>query len=476
MLPVLVLVGRPNVGKSTLFNYLTGTRDALVADYPGLTRDRQYGFGQRGSQPYIVVDTGGITGDADVIDEQIRAQVDKAIDEADAVLFMVDGVDGLRTYDESMAAGIRRLNKPVYAVVNKAEGMNKAVAGAEFHRLGLGQPHAISAANGEGVIGFINQVLEEFPEPEGDDEHEGVDKGIKVAVIGRPNAGKSTLINRMLGEERLVASDVAGTTRDSIYVPFERDDQKYTLIDTAGVRRRARIDFDIEKYSVTKALQAVDEANVVIALLDAHTEIAEQDARLMGLIVERGRALVVAVNKWDGLTNDERDWIKHQLDIKLPFASFARLHFISALHGTGVGDLFGSVRDAHKAAFTKIRTPDMTRHLEVAVEAHPPPMAGGRRVRLRYAHQGGSNPPRIIIHGSRTDKLAGSYKRYLQNYFRETFNLWGTPVALEFRDGENPYEGKRTTGPITERQAKRAHRQRRFSRKKVRQSKNKSKN
>lgn len=473
MLPVLVLVGRPNVGKSTLFNYLTRSQDALVADYPGLTRDRQYGFGQRGDRRYIVVDTGGITGDADMMDSQIKNQVDKAIEEADAVLFMVDGVDGLRTYDETMAGDIRRLKKPVYVVVNKAESMNKAVAAAEFHSLGLGEPYAISAANGEGVLGFINGIMEEFPNDEEASDQDAEETGIKVAVIGRPNAGKSTLINRMLGEERVVASEVAGTTRDSIYVPFERDDQKYTLIDTAGVRRRSRIDFDIEKYSVTKALQAVDEANVVIAVLDAHTEIAEQDARLMGLIVERGRALVVAVNKWDGLKPDERDWIKHQLDIKLPFASFARLHFISALHGTAVGDLFGSVRDAYKAAFTKIRTPDMTKHLEIAVETHPPPMAGGRRVRLRYAHQGGSNPPRIIIHGSRTDKLAGSYKRYLQNYFRETFNLWGTPVALEFRDGENPYEGKRTTGAISERQAKRAHRQRRFSRKKVRQNKNK---
>lgn len=474
MLPVLALVGRPNVGKSTLFNYLTRSRDALVADYPGLTRDRQYGFGQRGERPYIVVDTGGITGESDIIDDQIRNQVNKAIEEADAVLFMVDGVDGVRTYDESMADDMRRLRKKVYLVVNKTEGLNKAVAGAEFHALGLGQPHAVSAAHGEGVQNFINMVLAELPDPEDEEEpEEAPDRGIKVAVIGRPNAGKSTLINRMLGEERVVASEVAGTTRDSIYVPFERDGQQYTLIDTAGVRRRTRIDLDIEKYSVTKALQAVDEANVVIAVLDAHTEIAEQDARLMGLVVERGRALVVAVNKWDGLQQDERDWIKHQLEIKLPFATFAKLHFISALHGTAVGDLYGSIRDAYKSALTKIRTPELTKHLEISTATHPPPMVGGRRVKLRYAHQGGSNPPRIVIHGSRTDKLPNSYKRYLQNYFRETFNLWGTPVALEFRDGDNPYEGKKTTGAISERQAKRAHRQRRFARKKARQNKNK---
>lgn len=472
MLPVIALVGRPNVGKSTLFNYLTQTRDALVADYPGLTRDRQYGFGKRGDSRYIVVDTGGITGDIDLMDEHIRTQVNKAIDEADAVVFMVDGIDGLRTYDETMADDIRRLRKPIFLVVNKAEGLNKAVAGGDFHGLGLGQPHAISAANGEGVVNFINTVIESLPAFESFPEDEEIDHGIKVAVIGRPNAGKSTLINRMIGEERVVASEVAGTTRDSIFVPFERDDQIYTLIDTAGVRRRSRIDLAIEKFSVTKALQAVDEANVVIALLDAHSEVAEQDARLMGLVVERGRALVVAVNKWDGLRPDEREFIKRQLDVKLPFASFARLHFISALHGTGVGDLFGSVRDAHKAAFTKIPTPEMTRHLEVAIAAHPPPMVGGRRIRLRYAHQGGVNPPRIIVHGSRTTKLPPTYKRYLSNYFRETFNLWGTPVALEFRDGENPYADKiNPSKPKTQREEKKAHRQRRFGRKKARQSK-----
>lgn len=472
MLPVIALVGRPNVGKSTLFNYLTQTRDALVADYPGLTRDRQYGFGKRGEGRYIVVDTGGITGDIDLMDEHIRTQVDKAIEEADAVVFMVDGIDGLRTYDETMAADIRRLRKPIFLVVNKAEGLNKAVAGGDFHGLGLGMPHAISAANGEGVVNFINTVLESLPEFETFAEDEEIDHGIKVAVIGRPNAGKSTLINRMIGEERVVASEVAGTTRDSIFVPFERDDQTYTLIDTAGVRRRSRIDLAIEKFSVAKALQAVDEANVVIALLDAHSEIAEQDARLMGLVVERGRALVVAVNKWDGLRPDEREFIKRQLDVKLPFASFARLHFISALHGTGVGDLFGSVRDAYKAAFTKIPTPEMTRHLEVALAAHPPPMVGGRRIRLRYAHQGGVNPPRIIVHGSRTTKLPTTYKRYLSNYFRETFNLWGTPVALEFRDGENPYANKvNPAKPKSQREEKKAHRQRRFGRKKARQSK-----
>lgn len=472
MLPVIALVGRPNVGKSTFFNYLTKTRDALVADYPGLTRDRQYGFGRRGDGRYIVVDTGGITGDIDLMDDHIRMQVDKAIEEADAVVFMVDGIDGLRTYDETMADEIRRLKKPTFLVVNKAEGLNKAVAGAEFHSLGLGEPYAISAANGEGVINFINTVIESLPPVESFPEDEEIDHGIKVAVIGRPNAGKSTLINRMIGEERVVASEVAGTTRDSIYVPFERDEQPYTLIDTAGVRRRSRIDLAVEKFSVTKSLQAVDEANVVIAVLDAHSEIAEQDARLMGLVVERGRALVVAVNKWDGLKPDEREWIKHQLDIKLPFASFARLHFISALHGTGVGDLFGSIRDANKAAFTKVPTPEMSRHLEIATAAHPPPMVGGRRIRLRYAHQGGVNPPRIVVHGSRTTKLPVSYKRYLSNYFRETFNLWGTPVALEFRDGENPYADRKSPSkPKTQREEKKAHRQRRFGRKKARQSK-----
>lgn len=463
MLPTIALVGRPNVGKSTLFNFLTRSRDALVADFPGLTRDRQYGFAKRGDRPFIVCDTGGISGDGIVIDEKIASQAQLAINEADAVLFLVDAREGLNFQDQAIANHLRRLGKPIRLAVNKAEGMNTDMVEAEYYSLGLGEPNAVSAAHGEGVVGLINLLLEELPE--GEPEPKSDEHAIKVAVVGRPNAGKSTLVNRILGEERVVASDVAGTTRDSIYVPFERDEKKYILIDTAGIRRRARIDLAVEHFSVQKALQAIDSANVVIAVLDAHEEIAEQDARLIGMVVERGRALVLAVNKWDGLDQHQRDQIKRQLELRLPFATFARLHFISALHGSGVGDLFGSIRAAHKAAYTEMPTPDLTRLLEAAIEAHPPPGVTGQRIKLRYAHQGGTNPPIIVIHGNRTNKLNDGYKRYLVNYFREAFDLWGTPIRIELRNGSNPFEGRKNK-PKNAAQMKKARRLKRFAKSK----------
>lgn len=468
MLPTIALVGRPNVGKSTLFNFLTRSRDALVADFPGLTRDRQYGFAKRGDSPFILCDTGGISGDSIMIDERIAEQAQRAIEEADAILFLVDAREGLNFQDQAIANHLRRLGKPIRIAVNKAEGMDSDMIEAEYFSLGLGQPNAVSAAHGEGVVLLINDLLEALPQAEPEPESE--EHRIKVAVIGRPNAGKSTLINRILGENRVVASDVAGTTRDSIYVPFERDDQKYTLIDTAGIRRRGKIDLAIEHFSVQKALQAVDSANVVIAVLDAHEEIAEQDARLIGMVVERGRALVLAVNKWDGLDQHDRDQIKRQLELRLPFATFARLHFISALHGSGVGDLFASIRQAHKAAYTEMATPDVTRLLEAAIEAHPPPGVTGSRIKLRYAHQGGTNPPIIVIHGNRTNKLNEGYKRYLINYFRESFDLWGTPIRIELRNGTNPFEGRKSHKPKNAAEMKKARSLKKYARSKRRES------
>ncbi|HWP94500.1 MAG TPA: ribosome biogenesis GTPase Der [Gammaproteobacteria bacterium] len=441
MMPVIVLLGRPNVGKSTLFNRLTRSRDALVADVPGLTRDRHYGYGRLGSRPYIVVDTGGLGGE-DELGARMARQSWKAFEEADIAIFLTDGRAGLTPADREIAMQLRRAGKPVRLAVNKAEGLDPVLVGAEFHALGLGEPHAISAAHGEGVEALIEGVLAELP-PTSEEPSPEPHGGIRVAVIGRPNVGKSTLINRLLGEERLIAYDEPGTTRDSIAVPFERDGRRYTLIDTAGVRRRSRVEDPIEKFSVIKTLQAIDAAEVVIAVLDAREGVAEQDASLLGLAIDRGRALVVAVNKWDGLTPDQRDNTRRLLDLKLPFLTFARVHFISALHGTGVGDLMRSVDEAQRAAMRELATPELTRVLEQAVTVHQPPLVRGRRIKLRYAHQGGRNPPVIVIHGNQTEAVPDTYRRYLENVFREAFNLYGTPVRIEFRTGRNPYEGRR---------------------------------
>ena len=451
MQPVIALVGRPNVGKSTLFNCLTRSRDALVADQPGLTRDRQYGAGKIGDRPYLVVDTGGLSGETEGIDGFMARQSQLAIQESDAVLFLVDGRDGLSSADQNIAIQLRQTGKSVFLVVNKTEGMRAEMVAAEFHSLGLGTPFTISAAHRHGVRSLLEQVLTTFPpdEPIEGEEAED-DDGIKVAIIGRPNVGKSTLINRVIGEQRVVVFDMPGTTRDSIKVPFERDGQRYTFIDTAGVRRRTRVKEAIEKFSVIKTLQAVEAANVVIMVLDAHEGISEQDASLLGFVMDEGRALVVAINKWDGLDADKRDEVKRELDLKLPFLDFAKSHFISALHGTNVGHLFDSVKRAYACATRHFSTPELTRLLEAAVLAHQPPLVRGRRIKLRYAHQGGRNPPTIVIHGNQTEQVPNSYKRYLINTFRHELRLEGTPIRVEFRTSENPYAGKKNT--LTKRQ------------------------
>jgi GTPase len=448
MLPVIALVGRPNVGKSTLFNVLTGTRDALVADLPGLTRDRKYGFGKGGPVPYLVVDTGGLIAEADGVEVLMARQTLRAIDEADRVLFMVDAREGLAPSDHFVAQTLRKLGKSIILVVNKAEGLDASSAVADFYQLGFGEPQAISSAHGDGVRALMERALEGF-EPS-DAAQADIHEDIRVAVIGRPNVGKSTLINRLLGEERLIAFDQPGTTRDAVFVPFERDGRKYTLIDTAGVRRRARVEEAIEKFSVIKALQAVDSANVVIGVIDAHDTVAEQDASLFGLVAERGRALLIAVNKWDGIPSDKRDEIRTGLDLRLPFLDFAPIHFISALHGTGVGELIRGVGDAYDASMRDMPTPELTRVLETAIQQHQPPLVRGRRIKLRYAHQGGRNPPIIVVHGNQVEHVPDAYKRYLSNVFRKNFRLEGTPVRVQFRSDENPFKGKRN--PLTPRQ------------------------
>ncbi len=458
MLPVIALIGRPNVGKSTLFNQLTRSRDALVADYPGLTRDRQYGNGKVGDRPYLVVDTGGLVGDEQGLDSLMAEQVWVAVEEADAVVFMLDARDGINLSDEQIAARLRRSGKPVVLVLNKVDGVDAGPATADAFGLGLGDPLQLAAAHGRGVGTLVERALAALPEQEFAGQALPEDaRGIRIAVVGRPNVGKSTLTNRMLGEERVLAFDQPGTTRDSIYIPFERDGHDYTLIDTAGVRRRGKVSEAIEKFSVIKTLQAINDAHVAILVLDAHGgEVAEQDASLAGHIVESGTALVLAINKWDGLDDDQRQWFRKQLDRRLPFLDFAERYFISALHGSGVGDLFGAVQAAYRAALIKVSTPELTRLLERAVHEHQPPLVRGRRIKLRYAHQGGQNPPVIVIHGNQTSRLPQTYKRYLNNYFRKSLRLVGTPIRLEFKTGDNPYEGKRNT--LTPRQQRRRKR------------------
>lgn len=437
MKPVIALVGRPNVGKSTLFNRLTATRAALVSDYPGLTRDRNYGVGRVGDRPYIVVDTGGLSGEREGIDVLMASQAMRAVDEADLVMLLVDGRSGLTGADETIVEGLRSTGKPIVLVVNKTERLDPSIAAGEFARLGIGETWCIAAAHGQGVRSMMGEVLERFPQEAGEEDAAG--EGVRVAIVGRPNVGKSTLVNRMLGEERVLAFDRPGTTRDSIYIPFERDGQRYVLIDTAGVRRRSRIDEAIEKFSVVKTLQAIEAAHVVLLVLDARQGIGEQDARLLGHAIESGRALVIAVNKWDGLSGDERAAARAALDRRLSFADYARVHYISALHGSGVGDLFASIDQAYDAGNRDLSTPMLTRILQAAVEHHPPPLVQGRRVKLRYAHQGGQNPPVIVIHGSRTETVPDDYRRYLEGRFRDALGLQGTPVRIRFRSGENPY-------------------------------------
>lgn len=454
MKPVIALVGRPNVGKSTLFNRLTRSRDAIVADFPGLTRDRQYGIGRLGERPYVVVDTGGIGEGADGVEAPMTDQARAALDEADVILFMVDGRAGLTAADQMVARDLRALQKPVHLVVNKTDGIDEDVARADFYALGLGGMHPIAAVHGRGVTQMIDAVLADFPADAsaGDDEQ----AGIKVAILGRPNVGKSTLLNRMLGEERVVVFDLAGTTRDAIHVPFERRGERYTLIDTAGIRRRGKVFEAVEKFSVIKALQAMEEAHVVLLVLDAREGVTDQDLGLLGHVLQAGRSLVVAVNKWDGLTDDQRRDVKRELSRRLEFAPWVRVHFISALHGTGVGDLYTLINRAWASAFNKVATNRMTTLLEDLVASHQPPMVGRHRPKLRYAHMGGSNPPLIVIHGNRVEALPDSYKRYLENRFRQVLKLEGTPVRIEFRNGDNPYADRKNT--LTDRQIRRRKR------------------
>jgi GTP-binding protein len=442
MNPVIALVGRPNVGKSTLFNRLTRSRDALVADFPGLTRDRKYGEGKTEERDYIVIDTGGISGDEAGIDQVMAEQSLLAIEEADAVLFLVDGKAGLNPSDELIADHLRRCEKPCYLVVNKTDGIDIDVALGDFYGLGLvGLPRPIAASHGRGVSQLIEDVLAPFPAAnEFPEDSEG---GIRIGVVGRPNVGKSTLVNRMLGEERVVVYDKAGTTRDSIYIPYRRNDKPYTLIDTAGVRRRRSVTETVEKFSIVKTLQAIKDSHVVVLVVDAHEGLTEQDMHLLGFVIDAGRALVIAVNKWDGMSADDKAHVKHELQARLEFAKFARIHFISALHGSGVGDLYKSVEEAHKCAFTKWSTNKLTTLLEDAIEDHQPPLVHGRRIKLRYAHLGGSNPPLFIVHGNQTNALPTTYKRYLENKFIKVLKIRGTPVRFEFRTSDNPFDGKK---------------------------------
>ncbi|NOR68225.1 MAG: ribosome biogenesis GTPase Der [Methylomarinum sp.] len=462
MLPVIALVGRPNVGKSTLFNYLTRSREALVADYPGLTRDRKYGRVRRGERDCLVVDTGGITDDSEGIDGFAKKQVQVALEEADVVFFLVDAREGMNSSDEAIADSLRKLNKPIVLVANKIDGLNAAVATVDFYSLALGEPVQIAASHGRGVKELLSQI--DILVPPDDEEIEEEEKGISIAVVGRPNVGKSTLVNRILGEERVVVFDEAGTTRDSIYIPFERNEQKFTLIDTAGMRRRAKVSLVVEKFSIIKALQAVEKSNVVIYLVDAREGITDQDAHLLGMVLEAGRALIIGLNKWDGISVDQKELIKKQLDIKLSFLDFAEKRPISALHGSGVGKLFDVVHDLYDAAMVDMSTPVLTRILKEAVATHQPPLVNGRRIKLKYAHQGGRNPPTVVIHGVQTDALPGAYKRYLMNFFRTQMELHGTPVRLVFKSTENPFQGQKNK--LTDRQIKKRQRLVKYNKKK----------
>ena len=442
MVPVIALVGRPNVGKSTLFNRLTRSRDALVANVAGLTRDRKYGEGKVGSHPYIVVDTGGISGDEEGIDSAMAEQSLAAIDEADVVLFLVDARAGLTAADEMIARHLRKQGKTYHLVLNKVDRVDAEQAETDFAALGMGEAYHIAAVHGRGVSNMIDDVLRECTDGEPellDDESSVKPRGIKIGIVGRPNVGKSTLVNRLLGEERVVVYDQAGTTRDSVYIPYERFGQDYTLIDTAGVRRRGKVSEAIEKFSVIKTLQAIEDANVVVLVLDAREGIVEQDLHLLGFVLDAGRAVVIALNKWDGMEQEQKTQVKEELKRRLGFINYARIHTISAKHGTGVGHLYDSIEEAYEAATSKLSTNRLTRILEDAVKEHQPPMVNNRRIKLRYCHAGAMNPPTIIIHGNQTDHVPAAYRRYLENTFRKVLKIMGTPIRIEFRSGDNPY-------------------------------------
>ncbi|MEO8670092.1 MAG: ribosome biogenesis GTPase Der [Tahibacter sp.] len=461
MLPVVALVGRPNVGKSTLFNVMTRSRDALVADQPGLTRDRHYGICRLASQPFLVVDTGGLSGTDDGMDGLTARQVELAIAEAGVVVFVTDARSGLMALDREILASLRKTGKPILVAVNKTDGLDEELALAEFSTLGLSALVATAASHGRGVDDLVEALQPHLPvdaEPEPE-----ADGGVRVAIVGRPNVGKSTLVNRLLGEDRVVVSDVAGTTRDSIRVQIERDGKRYTLIDTAGVRRRARVEEAIEKFSVIKTLQSIAAAQVVVLLLDAQEGVSEQDATLIGHVLNEARALVVVVNKWDNITTYQRERCETELDRKLDFVAYAERVFISALHGSGMRELMRSVDRAYASATKQFSSSELNRALIAAFEGYQPPLVRGHAPKLRYAHPGGTNPPTIVIHGSRTKHIAESYRRYLENFFRKRFKLVGTPIRIEFRDGENPFAGRKNE--LTDRQVRQRKRLMRHNKK-----------
>jgi GTP-binding protein len=445
MKPVMALVGRPNVGKSTLFNRLTKSRDAIVADFAGLTRDRHYGNARHGPHEFIVIDTGGFEPTAESgIYKEMAKQTQQAVAEADVVVFVVDARGGLSAQDHDIAKYLRRLGKPTVLAANKAEGMLEGPQLAEFYELGLGEVLPVSAAHGQGIRSLLDNALAPLQLPEdGDDAAEPQQSGIiKLAVAGRPNVGKSTLINTWLGEERLVAFDMPGTTRDAISVPFERNGQKFELIDTAGLRRKGRVFEAIEKFSVVKTLQAIESANVVLLLLDATQGVTDQDAHIAGYILESGRAVVLAVNKWDAVDDYQRELVRRQMEARLPFLKFAEMHFISAQKRQGIAPLWGSITQAHRAAMTKMSTPVLTRLLQEAVQFQAPKRSGMFRPKLRYAHQGGMNPPVIVVHGNSLEHVTDAYKRFLEGRFRKEFKLTGTPLRIEMRTSKNPYADK----------------------------------
>lgn len=427
MKPVIALIGRPNVGKSTLFNQITKSRDALVADFAGLTRDRKYGDATYQNKSFIVVDTGGIGESEGGIDNYMAEQSKTAINEADIIIFVVDARAGLLASDEQIARELRTLGKKIYLVANKVDGVHAEAALVEFYKLGMGEPLQVAASHGRGVQQMLEDVLQDIPEDENPEEHDK-DTGLRLAIIGRPNVGKSTLVNRLLGEDRVVAFDQPGTTRDSIYIPFEREGRKYTLIDTAGVRRKGKVDEMIEKFSIVKTLQAMKDAHVVVVVVDAREGIVEQDLHLIGYALEAGRAMVIAINKWDNMSEYDRKQCKLDVERRFDFIPWARIHLISALHGTGVGELYPSIHRAYESANLKVSPAKLTQILNDATDQHQPPTVQGRRIKMRYAHMGGQNPPTIVIHGNKVDKTPADYRRYLENVFRKVYKLEGTPV------------------------------------------------
>lgn len=443
MLPVVAVVGRPNVGKSTLFNRLTRTRDAIISAIPGTTRDRQYGDVNHLDRHFIIIDTGGITDETDRVGDLITKQAEQAIEDADKVLFMIDGRSGITSEDRMIADSLRRTGKTIILAVNKTEGLDPTVSGNDAYELGLGAPVPIAAAHGSGITNLIERL---FPEPNVVEERyetEAESRNIKLVLVGRPNVGKSTLTNRILGEERVIVHDAPGTTRDSIFIPFERRERHFTIIDTAGVRKRKSVSELPEKFSIVKTLQAIENSNVVLFVIDARIGVSDQDLKLFGFVLDCGKALVIAVNKWDGMTDEDRDRVRATIDRQLDFVDFARVHFISALHGSGVGNLFDSVTEAYDSAVKRLSTPLLTRLLQKAVVTHQPPLVHGRRVKLRYAHPGGNNPPIVVIHGNQLDDLPESYRKFLVRFFQEKLDLHGTPVHIQFKTTENPYADKR---------------------------------